>query len=138
LVAYLCLGDVGVYSSYYHLHALVRERGYETQAVAGVTSFCAAAARLGVPLCQGSEQLLVSPATAALPHAAPGEQMNAALMKLGSSVADLREELARHDGPCEAKVVASCGLPGERVYDSLEDAPDDLGYLSLALVRPLL
>ena len=48
-VAYLCLGDVSVYSSYHYVHRLVVERGYDAQIVPGVTPFCAAAARAGVP-----------------------------------------------------------------------------------------
>ena len=46
-VAYLCLGDVSIYSSYGYLHQLVSERGYPTEVIPGVTSVSAAAARLG-------------------------------------------------------------------------------------------
>ena len=34
-----------------------------------------------------------------------------------------------------ASLVSECGLPGERVYERIEDAPEDVGYLSLAIVR---
>ena len=134
-VAYLCLGDVSVYSSYHHLHELVVSRGYEAQVIPGVTSFCAAAARMGVPLCQGSEWLLVAPAEPDLLDEAldvPGAKV---LMKSGRAVGALREKLANRGLLDGTSLVSECGLPGERVYERIEDAPEDAGYLSLAIVR---
>lgn len=60
-VAFITLGDAGVYSTYYYTHERVVARGYRAEVVPGVTSFCDAAARLGRPLCEGSEPLLVVP-----------------------------------------------------------------------------
>ena len=47
-VAYLCLGDISLYSSFSYVCDVVRGRGYATQVVPGVTSLSAAAATLGV------------------------------------------------------------------------------------------
>ena len=60
-VAYLCLGDIGVYASFAPVNELVRAAGYDVHIIPGVTSFSASAARLGIVLCEGSERLLVSP-----------------------------------------------------------------------------
>ena len=67
-IAFITLGDAGVYSTYYYVHKRMVERGYDCEVVAGVTSFSAAAARLGIPLCEGSEQLLVVPVAAGEPE----------------------------------------------------------------------
>ena len=63
-VAYLTLGDATVYSTYTYVHAIVQSRGYEAEIIPGVTSFCAAAAKLGIPLCEGPERLLIAPVLA--------------------------------------------------------------------------
>ena len=61
-VAFVTLGDPGIYSTCGYLLRRVRQRGFETQLVPGVPSFCAAAAALGVSLCQGREPLTIVPA----------------------------------------------------------------------------
>ena len=62
-VAFLTLGDPTVYSTYMYIHEKVLARGYDVEVVPGVPSFCAAAARLNLSLCQGSEPLLIIPAS---------------------------------------------------------------------------
>jgi precorrin-2/cobalt-factor-2 C20-methyltransferase len=134
-VAYLCLGDISIYSSYHYLDRLVRERGYETRIIPGVTSFCAAAARLGMPLCLGSERLVVSPAEPGLLDETLDMPATKVLMKAGKSFPILRDRLAERGELGQASLVSACGMLEERVYDHIEDAPDDVGYLSLAIVR---
>ena len=36
--------------------------GYDVEMIAGVTSFCASAARLNISLCDGAEPLIIIPA----------------------------------------------------------------------------
>ena len=59
--AFLTLGDISVYSTFSHIGSLVEKRGFETEICAGVTSFSAAAALLGEPLCLGDEELHIIP-----------------------------------------------------------------------------
>ena len=49
-VVVLCEGDPFFYGSYMYLHERLAQR-YETEVVPGVTSFSAAAAAAGTPLC---------------------------------------------------------------------------------------
>lgn len=53
-VAFLTLGDPTVYSTYLYLHRLVEQDGYPVEIVSGITSFCAAAARLNIGLVERS------------------------------------------------------------------------------------
>lgn len=62
-VAFLTIGDPFVYSTYIYLLKYVKEKGYETETVPGITSFCACASLAGVPLVIGDEPLLIIPAT---------------------------------------------------------------------------
>ena len=62
-VAFLTLGDPTVYSTYIYLHNIVKEAGYETEIVSGVTSFCAAAARLEMDIASKAQQIHIIPAS---------------------------------------------------------------------------
>ncbi len=134
-VAFLTLGDVTVYSTYLYLERLVRQAGYDTEMVPGVSSFCAAAARLGVGLCEGAEALHVIPASYEGTREAldwPGAKV---LMKTGRSLPELKRLLEEKRLTGRASLVERCGLEGERVYPCLADAPEDAGYFSVVLVR---
>ena len=58
-IAMITLGDVAVYSTYMYLDREVRDRGYETEVVPGIPSFCHGAAKAGLPLMIGEESLAV-------------------------------------------------------------------------------
>ena len=62
-VAFITLGDPSVYSTYMYIHRRVLAAGYEARVIPGVPSFCAAAAALGDGLCDGSDRLLIVPAS---------------------------------------------------------------------------
>lgn len=134
-VAFITLGDATVYSTYFYVHERVTARGYEAEVVPGVTSFCAAAARLGTPLCEADDQLLVVPAGRSSISDAldiPGVKV---FMKSGKAFSQLRGELDKRGLLESAQMVQRCGLEGERVYRSLADADDESGYLSVAILR---
>lgn len=144
-VAYVCLGDIGVYSTYFYLHDRLVARGYDCQVVAGVTSFSAAAATLGMPLCLGKEGLQVVPVIAGAGaggqgapdldavFATPGTKV---FMKSGKELGALQQELRRLGRLDQASMVANCGLPDERVYPRFADVdPDESDYFTLVIVR---
>ena len=61
-VVFLTLGDPTIYSGFSYLQKLVTADGFPTETVSGVTSFCAAAASLNLPLVTGEESLCILPA----------------------------------------------------------------------------
>ncbi|MBU3195297.1 cobalt-factor II C(20)-methyltransferase [Clostridium algidicarnis] len=61
-VVFLTIGDPFVYSTYIYLLKYVEEKGYETETVPGITSFCACASIAKQPLVIGDEPLLILPA----------------------------------------------------------------------------
>lgn len=134
-VAYLTLGDATVYSTYIYIHQMVRDRGFEAEIVPGVTSFCAAAAKLGVSLCEGSEQLLVVPARGAHLDDALDYPANKVFMKAGRSLEALRDALEERGQLADASMVANCGLPGEAVFPQFENADLSSGYFSVVLAK---
>lgn len=134
-VAFITLGDVGVYSTYYYTHARVAARGYRTEVVPGVTSFCDAAARLGRPLCLGAEPLLIVPVSAGTAEALLDVPANKVFMKAGRDLGELRETLAARGELDDAAAVANSGLPREQVREKFADLDVDSGYFSVVLYR---
>ena len=134
-VAYLCLGDIGVYSTYIYVHDIVRARGYETEIIPGVTSFSAVAAKLGIALCEGPERLLVAPVMAADVDEILDVPANKVFMKSGKSIGELRDKLAEHGQLEYASMVANCGLPDEKVFERFADIGDDTDYFSVVIVK---
>ncbi|MCT8976625.1 cobalt-factor II C(20)-methyltransferase [Clostridium sp. CX1] len=61
-VAFLTIGDPFVYSTYIYLLRYIKEQGYKTETVPGITSFCAAASLAGETLVIGDERVLILPA----------------------------------------------------------------------------
>ena len=56
-VAFLTLGDPGIYSTFFHIAAMIKKQGYEIEVISGITSFSAASAKLKLPLSLGDESL---------------------------------------------------------------------------------
>ena len=58
-----------------------------------------------------------------------------AVMKARRSLADTKRILREEGAFDGAELVEDCGLPGERVYRSLDDVPDRGSYFSTMVVR---
>ena len=135
-VAYLCLGDIGVYASFAPVSDQVRASGYDVCIIPGVTSFSASAARLGMVLCEGSERLLVSPVMSGDVDEILDVPANKVFMKSGREVLALRDKLAECGQLDGASMVANCGLPDEKVFPHLADiTEEDADYFSVVIVK---
>jgi len=132
-VAMLNLGDVSIYATFTYVREILEARGFETVMVPGVPSFCAVAAKLRESLTAGEEPLHILPALGpgleeAL--ALPGTKV---LMKSGKQLGRVSRSL--HGGGHQAALVCDCGLPTERVYRDLAEAPEGLGYFATVVVK---
>ncbi len=133
-VAFITLGDATVYSTYMYIHEIVRAHGYAVEVVPGVPSFCAAAARLNISLCQGEEPLLVIPASHD-PQKLLDVPANKVFMKAGSAILDLKKTLEQRDMLGNAAMVENCSMETERVYPDFRDLKETTGYFSLVIVK---
>ncbi len=131
-VAFLTLGDPTVYATYIYIHQRLREEGFSTEIINGITSFCAAAARLDMGLVEKEEMLHVIPASYQIEEALklPGVKV---LMKAGKQMPRVKEQLKKLD--CQVAMVENCGMEQEHVYYSAEEIPEDAGYYSLLIVK---
>lgn len=149
-VVFLTLGDPTIYSTYLYVQKRVQQKGYETKLVSGIPSFCAAAARAGVSLCEWQEQLHIVPAVHLKEKSSEAEKTSEAertflaqgffelpgnyvLMKAGSRMQEIKDAIAQSGR--EVIMVENCGMPEEHVYYGVEELPEQAGYYSLMIVK---
>lgn len=131
-VVFLTLGDASVYCTFTYLQPLLKQKGFETRLVSGITSFCAAAARLNVPLSEWGEEIHIIPASHRQ-NALPDYPGTCVLMKSASHMKETKELLKKSGKMVLA--VENCSMPGEKIYNSLKEIPDDAGYFTLILAK---
>lgn len=130
--AFLTLGDPCVYSTYLYVDQKIREMGYPAQIVSGVTSFCAAAAALGVGLAEQAQPLHILPASYPIENGLrlPGTKI---LMKAGKKIKAVKEQLEKNGA--EVWLAENCGMAQERLIYGAQNIPEDAGYYTLLIVK---
>lgn len=132
-VAYLTLGDPSMYCTFGYLRRALEADGYKTSTVAGVPSFCAVAARLGVSLAERDEPLRVLTTHDISSPADLSSSGAYVIMKAGTRMGEIRRLLK--EAGLAAQAVERCSMEGERIYPSLETMPDNADYLTLVIAR---
>ena len=135
-VAMLNLGDVSIYATYGYLEEILKAQGYPTARIAGVPSFCAAAAALGRSLTDGMEvPLTLAPGR----HAeqvldAPGAKV---LMKTGRQLPAALAALRRRGLLEKSAMACNCGLPEQTLWPDLSsyDPARPAGYFTTIIVK---
>lgn len=132
-VAFICLGDVSVYSTFAYIGEILSEKGYTVVMVPGVTSFCAAACAMSISLTSANQPLHIIPAGHGNIEDSlrlPGTRV---LMKSASQFSEVRSAvLARGQN---AYAAVDCGMSSQRFYQNLADMPDDPGYFTTIIVK---
>ena len=131
-VACLTLGDPTIYSTYIYIHRLVKAKGYATEIINGIPSFCAVSAKLGDSLVDRSEQLHVIPSTYDIEDGLklPGTKV---LMKAASKMPIVKETLKRNN--LKGAMIENCGMPEEHIYHGVDEIPDQASYYSIIVVK---
>ena len=135
-VAMLNLGEVSIYATYGYLEEILKAAGYPTARIAGVPSFCAAAAALGRSLTDGMEApLTLAPGR----HAeqvldAPGAKV---LMKSGRQLPAALAALRRRGLLEKSAMACNCGLPEQTLWPDLSsyDPARPAGYFTTIIVK---
>ncbi len=134
-VAFITLGDPGIYSSYMRISRMISSRGYDTELVAGVTSFCAAAARLNISLCEHGEPLIIIPSGYEGEDELLGLSGTKVIMKAGSNIRQICGRVNRDGISQTGMMVEKCGMEGEKIYQGFDSFPEKAGYLSTVIVK---
>ena len=134
-LVFLTLGDPTVYSTYYYVHKRVLKDGYNCEIVPGITSFCAAAARLSISLSEGKDGLYIMPGSYENIEdglKVPGTKV---IMKSGKSIGKVRDFLVENEHKFKTVMVENCGMENEKIYDSAGKIQEDASYFSLLIVK---
>ncbi len=131
-VAFLNLGDPTVYATYMYVHKKVEEAGFEARIINGITSFCAAAARLDISLGMRNEIIHIIPGSYDIETVLqyPGTKV---LMKSASKMDYVKKTLVEKG--LTAMMVENCGLENERIFLTAKEIDEEAGYMSLIIVR---
>lgn len=116
-VAMISIGDISVFSSFNYILDIVQKRGYECEIVAGVPSFCAAAAALRESLTVMKKPLHIIPGAYEDTKKALRYDGTKVIMKSGKKIDDVLDSLKDRD----YFVVQNCGMDNEIIYKNGED-----------------
>ena len=120
-VVFLTLGDPTVYSTCMYVHKRLKRAGYSTQIIPGIPSFCAAAARMDIPLVENRQEQSLN---------LPGTKV---LMKAGRKMGEVKRLLTEKG--MDAVMVENCGMENEKIYSGAQEIPEQAGYYSLLVVK---
>lgn len=138
--AFVTLGDPFIYSTYIYLFQTLRRDfpRVEIETIPGISSFNAAASRLGLPLVEGDEKLAIVPVT----HDLRGlkETLKSfdtvVLMKVAAKLAKVIKLLTKMKLLKNARLISRAGQPGEEIIRDLALIKDEKpGYLSVVIVK---
>lgn len=132
-VAMLNLGDATLYGTFTYINDIMKEWGYETQIIPGVTSFCAVAAALNTSLVEMKKPLHIIPASHVDLEEALSLDGSKVLMKSGSRLSEMKRCIQEYG--LSASLVANCGQKDERIFAEIHDASDEEGYFVTILVK---
>ena len=135
-VALLTLGDPGIYATYSYIAQRLRADDIKVVTIPGITSFSAAAAKLGIPLTLADEELHVIPSSYSFEEAF-SLKGTLVLMKSGKSYESLVSYIRENKPHCDVYMVENCGMENERLFVGANNLPETSGYFTKIIVRGL-
>jgi precorrin-2/cobalt-factor-2 C20-methyltransferase len=138
-VAFITIGDPGIYSTYFYLHDRLLERkpSLAIEIVPGISSINASAARAGHFLGLGNDKIAILPANYLDSLQETLEKFDTVVLMKVSKVFDtVRDTLCRMNLAESATFVARAGMEDERIRNDIRKVrEEDLNYFSLVIVR---
>ncbi len=137
--AFLTLGDPLTYSTYGYLQRtlLAKDSTIKLQAIPGITSFHAAASKIGLVLAESKESLLITSGVTDPEklEAQLDAADNAVILKAYKNFEEIRATLERLRLADKTVLVSRLGMDDESILMDIRDAPKTPHYFSLALVK---
>lgn len=134
-IAFLTLGDSMVYSTYSYLIPFLEERGVTPITIPGVTSFCASASALGIPIVQGKETFCTLTQITSLDELEKYMKLfdTIVIMKPSSSRETINEAIKTHNLYEKVFAISNCGHENEIQSKGL--LSDDLSYFTIVIMK---
>lgn len=133
-VAMVTLGDVSVYSTCTYVHNAVKNAGFELEIIPGITSFCAAADKAQISLCEGNESVAIIPSLKSnLLEKYIADFDTVVIMKSGNNT-DVIYDILKKYGLENNAIVSSCiGMENE-IIEKIQKGKS-YGYFTTVIVR---
>lgn len=133
-VAMITLGDVSVYSTCTYVHNAVKNAGFELEIIPGITSFCAAADKAQISLCEGNESVAIIPSLKSnLLEKYITDFDTVVIMKSGNDT-DVIYDILKKYGLENNAIVSSCiGMENE-IIEKIQKGKS-YGYFTTVIVR---
>ncbi|MFL0194674.1 cobalt-factor II C(20)-methyltransferase [Clostridium sp. WILCCON 0269] len=129
-VAFLTIGDPLIYSTYIYLLKYIEEKGYDTETIPGITSFCACASVAKEALVIGDEPLLIVPGNRL---DAIKDEKNVVIMK----VYKREEEIINYLEEKEFTYVCvkKAGREGQKITRNRDEILNEKEYMSIIIAH---
>ncbi len=133
---FLTLGDPTVYSTFMYVLENVKKAGAETEVVSGITSFCAAAARLQIPIGAGNSEIHIISGNDEIEHTSRFKGTRI-YMKSGRQLGRLKQYLINEskEKPLQIYTINNCGMENEEVSTGAEAINETAGYFTIVIVK---
>ena len=126
-VDFLTLGDPEFYSTFYYIAEIIKNNGYDFEIINGITSFSAVSSKLKMPLSLGDESVMITSGKFC------DYDGTLVILKVGKNIKEIKEKVS--ESGRKAYLIENCGMENERVYYDLQSIPDEVGYLSIMIVK---
>ncbi|NLM05372.1 MAG: precorrin-2 C(20)-methyltransferase [Tissierellia bacterium] len=133
-LAFITIGDPTIYSTFIYFQRIIMAKGYETEIINGIPSFCAVAARLNISLADRNEILTIAPASYEDFDDLLDSRENLVLMKSGRKIMDVIKRIDEKGLLENAKMVENCNMDNEIIYENLRDV-ENPGYFNIIVLN---
>ena len=134
-VAMLNLGDISIYATFRYIADILAPEGYRVEMIPGVTSFSAAASRLGDTLTDMNTPLHIIPEGIGVTDEMLARPGTTVFMKSGRQLPALLRRLSELGLLERAQMVQNCGMENERVFRRIEDCDVPSDYFTVLIVK---
>lgn len=133
-IAMITLGDVAIYSTCSYVHNAVKDAGYEIEIIPGITSFCVAADKAQISLCEGNESVAVIPSLKSAKLEKYIDDFDTIIiMKAGKDTNAIYNILERH-GLENNAIVSSCVGMENELIENLQKGKS-YGYFTTVIIK---
>ena len=133
-VAMVTLGDVSVYSTCTYVHNAVKNAGFELEIIPGITSFCAAADKAQISLCEGNESVAIIPSLKSNLLEKYIADFDTVVIKKSGNDTDVIYDILKKHGLENNAIVSSCiGMENE-IIEKIQKGKS-YGYFTTVIVR---
>lgn len=134
-VAMIVLGDISVYSTYHQAFKYIREEGYETETIPGISAFSGGAALAQTSLVEGNENMMVLSSLKGMESLKEALKMcdNLVVMKAGSSMMQIGEILREQNLLDKTVVLSNIGMADEYIGPPAADRT--YGYFTTLIIK---